>query len=216
MANWNIVQDLIIEALVQAGQKVTKSQIEGKLSRNVLSVLEDIDYIIDWDIATADYSVTVNEGEDNASIGAYTFFKEISCTATIGDDDYTLEFLHLSELKALSTSIDTNSYPDKYSLAGNRIYVGPGLMAADITVSGAFRRKLTIADIPYLPSSLIVDRMLMRMVKPGTPDHIAAWSGWKEGIKRVQKHYKLSAEKWSNMNQDERVSSFNAYLDTLD
>ena len=215
MAGWNNIQDIVVDALVQAGQKITVKQAVGKLTRTAVAALSDIDFIIDWDLALADFSKTISEGDDSVSL-SYASFKPIFCNATVGDDTYPLEFIHLTDLKAMTAAIDENKYPFKYSLAGRNIYVGPGLMAQDIVISGSYRRKLTINDIEYLPESLVIDRMLMRLLKPGTPEHIAAWSGWKEDVKRVQKAYSLTAEKRSNMTVDRRVVAFNAYLNSLE
>jgi hypothetical protein len=216
MAEWTDIKQSVVDELVVAGEKVTVNQIEGRLSRVGNQALSDIDYIIDWDIAIFDYSKTIAEGHDNVSVGQYTFFKPIVCIATVSSVDYPLTFIHLTDLKILSTAIDTFIYPEKYSLAGNKIYIGPGLASADITVKGSARRRLTISDIPYLPDSLVINRMLMRLLKPGTPAHIAAWSGWKEDVRMVKQGHKITAERRSNMVVDGRVASFNAEMNALD
>jgi len=215
MAQYSDIQKTIIEILIASGEKSSAQQISSRIARAVNGALSDMDFIVDWDVAVKDFTKTITTGNDSVSVGAITIFKPIICLATVSDSQYPLQFLHLTDLKGMTAVVEETGYPEYYSLGGNNIYVGPGLLTLDITVSGSFRRGLTISDIPYLPESLVTDRALMRLLKPGTPEHIAAWSGWKEGAKTVRENYRITGERRSNVTIDAQVQENMDYLDSL-
>lgn len=191
-------------------------QDKGQLMLAITESLGDIDYVIDWDMAVKPFQKTISSGNDSVSVGTDIFFKPVYCLATVDGNDYPLVFKHLTDLRELTAIVEETSYPEYYSITGTRLYVGAGLMTADTVVKGEYRRVLSLTDIPYLPPSLLINRALMRLLKPGTPEHIAAWSGWKESVKQTKAGYKLTAEKRSQSPMDPQVVANMEYLEDLD
>jgi len=209
--------------LLQAKQEIAQQaginlgQNEAMIGRKIGVALESIDFVVVWNFAVKAFSKSISADHNSASVGSNLIFHPIFCKATIGDDVYPLDYMTLSDFERETANwTTTNDYPTNYSVGGNKIYVGPGLLGSDATIEGKYQRKLTTSDIPYLPGSMVIDRTLMLILKPGTPEHIAAWSGWKEIVKQVRNSYTVTKEYRSHSDMDDQILLNMAYMDSLD
>ena len=219
MAEFKDVIDAIVDEYNSSAEKsISYSQRKSMINRSIELALEKIDSVAPWNFAIKSYSKTIQAGKNSVSIGLDMIFKPLSCIITIGDNIYPLDYINLTDFENRTAllSDNTTSYPNLYSIGGNKLYVGPGLLADSAVVTGKYQRKLTIDDIPYLPANLIIDRSLMRLCKKGTPTNIAAWSGWKEGKADIERTYKITAEKHSYFRLDEQVEENMEHMDSLD
>jgi len=195
---------------------ISLDQNESLIERKILIALSRIDAIVDWNIAIKDFSKTIAAGKNYALVSDDFIFKPVVCVISISDNSYDLDFLQLTDFKRQTANItSTVSTPRKYSVGGNRLYVGPGLLAAEATITGSYRRRLTLNDVEYIPADLIINKALMSLHTPGTPEHIAAWSGWKEASKDIAKVYKVTAEKRSKKPLDKQLEANASYLNSL-
>lgn len=212
MANIKDVRQTIAE-----GAAISLTKNKALIDRRINIALEDIDSIVEWNFAIKSFEKDITVNKNSVSVGSDMIFHPVFCKVTMSDDTWPLNYISLTDFERQTANISTvNNYPTLYSVGGNRLYVGPGLLGSAAVIEGKYQRKLTINDIPNLPASLVINRALMGMLKAGTPQQIAAWSGWKSGVKSIQETYKVTAETRSYNYLDEQVQINMAYLDSLD
>jgi hypothetical protein len=199
-------------------RKLTATQDEAALLRtlNVL-VLPEIDEVYDWPCAVVPFSKIVAAGDNDVDIITYPIFKPVICYAT-GQDD-PLDFYEITDFLERSAAYGrtkSNSAPIDYSLSGNKLLVGPGVMASATTVSGDVRRRLNQDDLDFLPPQLCIYGLLKALHKAGSPGSIKAWSGWKIALGSAANYAnKKTGESRTIRTTDPQITANNRYKNSL-
>ena len=173
---------------------------EGDIKRKINTVLEILDYLVEWRFTSTPFSESISSGDSSAMVG-FMPFRPIYCEyADSSGNTGKLDFVQLSDFKRENAKYGTTpvtTRPRYYSLGGRYIYVGYGILNTDITVSGLIRRKLALGDIDMLPSLLVISRTVMLISKAGSPEYIMARADYKDIRDTVKSMYKPTAEKRS-------------------
>ena len=197
--------------------KIPLNQNVSLIERNIATVLEQLDTKAEWHFTIIPYTKTVPANKNYVSIGSFEIFRVSSALAIVESSQVELQYLTMTSFRKAGTAFyqKTNDSPTKYSVAGKRLYVGPGLLSAETVVSGDYRRKLSFEDITYFPSSLIIDGVVKRITKKGSDENIAAWGGWKVGLVDFIPGSKVTEERRSEKILDPQIRANNNYSSRL-
>jgi len=210
-----ILEDIKKSISKESGLSLTQNR--SLIERNISIVMEDLDEMGKWHFTIQPYNLTVPAGSNKKSIAHLNPFRIVSCIATKSGGTMELDFTNLTDFKRLGTKFTTtNSNPDKYSLAGGFLWVGPGLLASATVINGDYRRRLTLDDVEQFPGSMIIDGANRRLTKKGTDVNIAARSGWNEWKRSMaSKDQKITEEKRSVRFIDPQIAANIRYINSL-
>lgn len=209
-----VLESIVEEYNASAKHEISIVQNKATLGRKINIVLGIMDRIVSWNIAIKSFSKSIAANKNSASVGTDMIFKPIWCKVTISGNTWPLDYIELTDFERMTAEMDkspTNS-PTLFTVGGNKVRVGPGLLTTSAIVAGEYQRKLTDNDIPYLPADMVIDGVLMRMLPKGNSAQIAAWSGWKEGKQSIQATYKVTAHRRSSKPIDKQIQANQQYL----
>ncbi|MHC4148852.1 MAG: hypothetical protein ACYSR5_05135 [Planctomycetota bacterium] len=186
---------LLIQIADEAGLGQNISQHKSRILRHLNVVLEEMDPMAVWRCAIVDFSKTVKANKNKVVIQGANIFKPIICNF-VNDEgaEYPLTYRELTNFweEHAAYGTGTNDSPEIYTIGGGYIYIGPGIMAGDTTISGQVRRRLTQNDVSQLPANMLIDGTVKRLAKKGSPESTHAWNGWnlaKEKVIRAAKKH---------------------------
>lgn len=189
-----MIIDKLIESIArQAGLDADQDKLA------IMNALEyglpKFDRMHKWTFAIVEFEAEVNSGDSYFETTGYDVFKVISIKLTEGGgNEFILYKGELTDFRADEVALGTatNSDPGLFALGNRRIYVGPKI-STTMTASGDFQRKLSMADLPSLPSDVVVDFAVKTLTKKGEPESIAAWSEYNTAKSEIQEKEKDTA-----------------------
>ena len=212
-----VLESIVEEYNASAKHGISIVQDKAMLGRNINTVLGIMDRIVSWNIAIKSFSKSIAANKNSASVGTDMIFKPAWCKVTISGNTWPLDYITLTDFERMTAEMDTatTNSPTLFTVGGNKIRIGPGLLTTSATVAGEYQRKLTDNDIPYLPADMVIDGVLKRILPKGNSAQIAAWSGWKEGKKSIQETYRVTAQKRSSRPIDKQIAANYQYLQSV-
>lgn len=213
----SVLESIVVEYNASAKHEISIKQDIAMLGRNINTVLGIMDRMVPWNIAIKSFSKSIAANKNSASVGTDMIFKPVWCKVTISGNTWPLSYIELTDFERMTAEMDTatTNSPTLFTVGGNKIRVGPGLLTTSATVAGEYQRKLTDNDIPYLPADMVIDGVLKRILPKGNAAQIAAWSGWKEGAKSLQATYKVTAHRRSSKPIDKQIQANQQYLQSV-
>lgn len=212
------LDQILIQTSIDLGWGENISSNRGKLERGLTVVLEEMDALVDWRCSITDFSKTVSANSNKVIVSNVDIFKPIICRYLDSDSvEHPLTYRELTDYweRDAAWGTDTNDSPTDYTISGGYIYIGPGVMDSATTITGQVRRRLNVNDVPNLPAPMLIDGNVKRLAKKGSPESIAAWSGWNNARDMILAAKKHTAEQRDTQPIDPVIARNIAYLKSL-
>ena len=144
------------------------SQYKDKIERAIAQALDSLNTAFRWPFAIKDLGdKTLPANMNYININQKDFFQPVSVTIVLGNGNkYALRWLNYSTFKNQNDAIvGTVVEPGRYSMASQRLYVGPGPVSGAATLKIAYQKRLTVRDIALFPDgNVIVEGALIHLL----------------------------------------------------